>query len=66
MGDAFRQLPEEQRTLLWLRAVEGLSYAELAVILAIPVGTVSSRLFAAREALRRIWRAPDKVRRRDA
>ena len=55
MSDALRRLPEEQRTLLWLRAVEGLSYAELAVILAIPVGTVSSRLFAAREALRRIW-----------
>ena len=66
MGDALRRLPEEQRTLLWLRAVEGLSYAELAVTLEIPVGTVSSRLFAAREALRRIWQAHDKVRRRDA
>ena len=56
MSDALRRLPEEQRTLLWLRAVEGLSYAELAVTLEIPVGTVSSRLFAAREELRRIWR----------
>jgi RNA polymerase sigma-70 factor, ECF subfamily len=55
VADAFRRLPEEQRTLLWLRAVEGQSYAELAVTLEIPVGTVSSRLFAAREALRRIW-----------
>jgi len=55
VGDAFRRLPEEQRKLLWSREVEGRSYAELAVILEIPVGTVKSRLFAAREALRRIW-----------
>jgi RNA polymerase sigma-70 factor (ECF subfamily) len=56
VGDAFRRLTEEQRTLLWLREVEGYSYEELALILEIPVGTVRSRLFAAREALRRIWR----------
>lgn len=55
VGDAFRRLGEEQRMLLWLREVEGYSYAELAAILEIPVGTVRSRLFAAREALRRIW-----------
>jgi len=53
--DAWRRLPEEQRTLLWLREVEGRSYAELGEILDIPVGTVRSRLFAAREALRKIW-----------
>ncbi len=55
MGDALRRLPEEQRMLLWLREVEGQSYAELAAILDVPVGTVRSRLFAARQALRRIW-----------
>ncbi len=55
MGDALRRLPEEQRSLLWLREVEGQTYAELAVILEIPVGTVRSRLFAARRALREIW-----------
>lgn len=55
VGDAFSRLPEEQRALLWLREVEGQSYAELAAILDIPVGTVRSRLFAAREALRAIW-----------
>lgn len=54
--DALRRLPEQQRTLLWLREVEGLSYAELAAILEIPVGTVRSRLFAAREGLRAMWR----------
>jgi len=55
IGDAFSRLAEEQRSLLWLREVEGQSYAELAAILQIPVGTVKSRLFAAREALRRMW-----------
>jgi RNA polymerase sigma-70 factor (ECF subfamily) len=55
VGDAFRRLPEDQRVLLWLREVEGQSYAELAAILEIPVGTVRSRLFAAREALRKVW-----------
>ena len=55
VGDSFRRLAEDQQTLLWLREVEGQSYTELAVILEIPVGTVRSRLFAAREALRRIW-----------
>lgn len=58
IGDAFARLAEEQRSLLWLREVEGQSYAELAEILQIPVGTVKSRLFAAREELRRIWHAP--------
>jgi RNA polymerase sigma-70 factor (ECF subfamily) len=55
VAEAFGQLNEEQRTLLWLREVEGQSYAELAVILEVPVGTVRSRLFAAREALRAVW-----------
>jgi RNA polymerase sigma-70 factor (ECF subfamily) len=57
IGDAFARLAEDQRSLLWLREVEGQSYAELAEILQIPVGTVKSRLFAAREELRRIWRS---------
>lgn len=57
MGDALQKLPEEQRSLLWLREVEGQSYAELAEILDIPIGTVRSRLFTAREALRQVWQA---------
>lgn len=56
VGDALGRLTEEQRTLLWLREVEGWSYAELAATLEVPVGTVRSRLFAARQALRAIWR----------
>lgn len=55
LGDALARLPEQQRLLLWLREVEGQSYEELATILEIPIGTVRSRLFTAREALRRIW-----------
>lgn len=55
IADAFNRLGPEQRTILWLREVEGQSYAELAATLDIPVGTVRSRLFAAREALREIW-----------
>ena len=53
--DAFQRLPAEQRALLWLREIEGQTYDELAVILDVPMGTVRSRLFAARDALRKIW-----------
>ena len=61
VGDAFERLPAEQRALLWLREVEGYSYAELATILDVPLGTVRSRLFAAREALRAIWQSKPHV-----
>jgi RNA polymerase sigma-70 factor (ECF subfamily) len=61
INEALQRLPPEQRTLLWLREVEGQSYAELAEIVGIPVGTVRSRLFAAREALRQIWRSPRQI-----
>jgi RNA polymerase sigma-70 factor (ECF subfamily) len=65
INDAFRRLSLEQQSLLWLREVEGQSYTELAEILDIPVGTIRSRLFAAREELRRIWHgAPGKTRNR--
>jgi RNA polymerase sigma-70 factor, ECF subfamily len=53
--EALNRLTVEHRALLWLREVEGQSYDELAMILGVPVGTVRSRLFAAREALRAIW-----------
>ena len=62
VGDALQRLPEEQRSLLWLREVEGQSYAELAQILEIPVGTVRSRLFSAREELRMVWYATRPVK----
>ncbi|MGA8185978.1 MAG: RNA polymerase sigma factor [Terriglobia bacterium] len=53
--EAFNRLTLEHRTILWLREVEGQSYEELAMILDVPLGTVRSRLFAAREALRVLW-----------
>jgi RNA polymerase sigma-70 factor (ECF subfamily) len=56
MEEALALLEPESRSLLWLRAVEGYSCAELAAMLDIPVGTVKSRLFAAREQLRRVWK----------
>jgi RNA polymerase sigma factor (sigma-70 family) len=45
------RLPEDQRAVLLLVAVEDLSYAEAANVLGIPVGTVMSRLSRARERL---------------
>jgi RNA polymerase sigma-70 factor, ECF subfamily len=45
-------LPEEQRTVLTLVAIEDLSYQEAADLLELPVGTVTSRLARARDALR--------------
>lgn len=44
-------LPEEQRAVLLLVAVEDLSYADAAAVLNVPVGTVMSRLSRARERL---------------
>jgi RNA polymerase sigma factor (sigma-70 family) len=51
---ALDQLPEEQKSLLLLIGVEDLSYEQAARVLAIPVGTVMSRLFRARQRLRTI------------
>src|SRR5215470_5567236 len=45
------RLPEDQRAVLLLIAVEDLSYAEAAKVLNIPIGTVMSRLSRARERL---------------
>lgn len=49
---ALMSLPEEQREVLILAAIEGLSYRDAAEILQIPMGTLMSRLARAREALR--------------
>jgi RNA polymerase sigma-70 factor (ECF subfamily) len=57
IANAFHKLPPDQQALLWLREVEGQSYIELAEILDIPEGTVRSRLFAARKALKQVWHA---------
>ena len=49
--DALEELPDELRTALTLREFEGLSYEEIADVMACPVGTVRSRIFRAREAV---------------
>lgn len=48
---ALALLPEEGRWLFWLREVEGLSYAELAEVFDVPVGTIRSRLARLRARL---------------
>jgi RNA polymerase sigma factor (sigma-70 family) len=47
------KLPEDQREVLVLAAIEEMRYEEIAAVLSIPVGTVMSRLSRAREKLRR-------------
>ncbi len=44
-------LPEELRTAITMREVDGLSYDEIAVAMGCPIGTVRSRIFRAREAI---------------
>ncbi|MNG90158.1 ECF RNA polymerase sigma factor SigR [compost metagenome] len=51
---AFARLSTEQRALLLLVSIEGLSYKEAAEALGIPIGTVMSRLSRARGALRQL------------
>jgi len=48
---ALGKLPEQQRVVVALVLIEGLSYREAAEILELPMGTVTSRLARAREAL---------------
>lgn len=50
---AMEQLPEDLRTAIVLRELEGLSYEEIAEAMDCPVGTVRSRIFRAREAIDR-------------
>ena len=51
---AFATLPAGQRSVLLLIAVEDLSYEEAARVLAVPIGTIMSRLSRGRERLRRL------------
>jgi RNA polymerase sigma-70 factor (ECF subfamily) len=44
-------LPEDLRTAITLREIEGLSYEEIAQVMDCPIGTVRSRIFRAREAI---------------
>ena len=65
MNSAMDALPEDLRSAIVLREIEGLSYEEIAQIMDCPIGTVRSRIFRAREAIAQKLRplldtAPDK------
>lgn len=49
--DAIGKLPDDLRTAIVLREVDGLSYEEIATVMDCPIGTVRSRIFRAREAV---------------
>ncbi|MFO7189625.1 MAG: RNA polymerase sigma factor RpoE [Pseudomonadota bacterium] len=51
VNQAMEELPEDLRTAITLREIEGLSYEEIASIMNCPIGTVRSRIFRAREAI---------------
>ena len=49
--DTIEALPDELKTAITLREIDGLSYEEIAEVMQCPVGTVRSRIFRAREAI---------------
>jgi RNA polymerase sigma-70 factor, ECF subfamily len=51
VNSTIMQLPEELRTAIQLREIEGMSYEDIAKVMDCPIGTVRSRIFRAREAI---------------
>ena len=51
VNQTLQELPEELRTAITLREIDGLRYEEIAQIMNCPIGTVRSRIFRAREAI---------------
>ncbi|MGN6580699.1 MAG: RNA polymerase sigma factor RpoE, partial [Bordetella sp.] len=51
VNSAIEELPEELRTAIVLREIEGMSYEDIAQTMGCPIGTVRSRIFRAREAI---------------
>jgi RNA polymerase sigma-70 factor (ECF subfamily) len=51
VNEAVDALPEELRTAITLREIEGMRYEEIAQMMDCPIGTVRSRIFRAREAI---------------
>ncbi len=49
--DPIEGLPDDLKTAMTLRELDGLSYEEIAEVMDCPVGTVRSRIFRAREAV---------------
>jgi RNA polymerase sigma-70 factor (ECF subfamily) len=56
---ALAKLPEDQRLAVALVLVDGLSYAEAAGVLEVPIGTLTSRLARGREALQEMLSLPE-------
>lgn len=54
VSDAIQSLPEDQRLVITLRDLQGLSYEEISKILDCPGGTVKSRINRARQALKNV------------
>ncbi|WP_428408398.1 RNA polymerase sigma factor [Hyphococcus sp.] len=52
LSNAFDTLPDELKETMWLVGLQGYSYEEAATVMAIPIGTVRSRVFRARALLR--------------
>jgi RNA polymerase sigma-70 factor (ECF subfamily) len=51
VNETMEALPEELRTAIVLREIDGLSYEEIATVMNCPIGTVRSRIFRARETI---------------
>jgi len=51
IASAINELPDDLRTAITLRELEGLSYEEIAQAMECPIGTVRSRIFRARDAI---------------
>ena len=51
VNQTIERLPEELRSAIMLREIEGMSYEDIAKIMDCPIGTVRSRIFRAREAI---------------
>jgi RNA polymerase sigma-70 factor (ECF subfamily) len=56
LDEALQHLPDDQRAVIILREIEGLSYGEIAAVLELPVGTVNSRIVRGRQRLLEILR----------
>ena len=59
---AIGKLPQEQREVILLVGLEGMSYDEVAAILGVPIGTVRSRLSRGRDQLRRLMDMEEEPR----
>jgi RNA polymerase sigma-70 factor (ECF subfamily) len=51
VNQTMEELPDELRTAITLREIEGMSYEDIAAVMNCPIGTVRSRIFRARETI---------------